>query len=94
MTLLEVVVGLVLPAGSQLQCSIMDMPVLEMKYEKMSPYSYLGSIAHIGAPIAALIGRIGVVFEGDTCYFQFLLISLLADLIGCRVMCRHIPSPF
>ena len=32
---LGVVVGLLLPQGSQLQCCIMNMPVLDVKSEKM-----------------------------------------------------------
>ena len=42
---------------------------------------YLGPVAHVRAPLVALFGRIGVVLEEDICYFQFLLISLLAVLI-------------
>ena len=38
--LLKVVVGLLLHPGSQLQCCIVNMPVLEMKYEIMPPYSF------------------------------------------------------
>ena len=41
MVLLEVVVVLLLSPGSQLQCWIVNMPVLEMKSEKMSAYSIL-----------------------------------------------------
>ena len=36
MVLLEVVVGLLLPPGSQLHCCIVNMSVMEVKYEKMS----------------------------------------------------------
>ena len=38
---------------------------------------YLGPEALVRAPLDALIGRIGVVLEGETGYFQFLLIPLL-----------------
>ena len=41
MVLLEVVVDVLLPTGSQLQCCIVNVPVLEMKSEKMSAYSIL-----------------------------------------------------
>ena len=42
---------------------------------------YLGRGTHIRTRLATLIKRIGVVLEGETGYFQFLLISLLAVLI-------------
>ena len=82
MVLLEAVVGLLLPPRSQLQCCIINMPVLQMKDEETSPCSILVQlVAHVRVPLAAFIGRIGVFLEGDTCYFQFLLISFLSVLI-------------
>ena len=50
---------------------------------------YLAPVAHVRAPLAALIGQIGVVLEGDTCFIQFLLISLLAVLIQGLKVATH-----
>ena len=42
--LFEVVVGLMLPPGSQLQCCIVNMPVPERKSVKMSAYKPFASV--------------------------------------------------
>ena len=41
MVFLEVVVGLLLPPGSQVKCCIVNLPVLDAKSEKMLAYTIL-----------------------------------------------------
>ena len=50
---------------------------------------YLGPGTHVRAPLVTLIKQIGVVLEGETGYFQFLLISLLAVFIQGRKVAIH-----
>ena len=50
---------------------------------------YLDQVAHVRAPLATLIERIEVVLEGETGYFQFLLIPLLAIFIQGLKVAHH-----